>query len=109
MTRLTTPLHLFEFDTDPSEYRRLVITYAQGLRTVLEKEKDDLVITEETADGVTKWTAELRLTQEETKRFLPRDGEVRLQVRALTAAGEALASGIMKLTLEDVLNEEVLT
>ena len=42
MIRLTTPIHSFLFDTDPSAYERILITYAQGNRIVLEKEKDDL-------------------------------------------------------------------
>lgn len=109
MIRLTTPEHIFLFEEDPSAYARIRITYAQGMNIVLEKEKKDLTIDRETVDGEEKWTARLRLTQEETKRFLARDEKVRVQIRALTESGEALASEIMAIPIRDVLNDEVLT
>ena len=42
MIRLTTPTHTFLFDSDPTEYAKILVTYAQGNRIVMEKEKGDL-------------------------------------------------------------------
>ena len=39
MIRLTTPTHTFLFDSDPTEYAKILVTYAQGNRIVMEKEK----------------------------------------------------------------------
>lgn len=57
----------------------------------------------------TEWHAYFRLTQEETKKFKATPGaQVRVQVRVLTYAGEALASDKKIITVQDVLNDEVL-
>ena len=108
MIRLTTPIHSFLFDTDPSVYERILITYAQGNRIVLEKEKDDLTIEQEPTTDGTVWSASFRLTQEETKAFSP-NSAVKIQIRVLTEAGEALASEQIRVLVSDVLNDEVLT
>lgn len=107
MIRATTPKHIFIFDTDPSVYDRILITYAQNGEIILEKEKEDLTIEEATdASGETKYNAWFRLTQEEANKFSAR--MVAVQVRALTTSGEALASKQMSFHVEDVLNDEVL-
>lgn len=109
MIRATTPKHMFIFDTDPSVYERILITYAQGGEIVIEKEKDDLTIEEftDSNDGTQKYNAWFRLTQEEANSFSPK--MVAVQVRALTTSGEALASEQMSFRVEDVLNDEVLS
>lgn len=111
MIRATTPKHSFLFTTDPSEFTRILITYAQGGSIVLEKEKDDLTFEETTSPctGEPVWAASYRLTQEETKKFLANSGkQVTVQVRVLTGSGEALASDKKSITVVDVLNDEVL-
>ena len=122
MIRATTPKHTFIFENDPSIYSRILITYAQGDKIVMEKEKDDLTIEEVTVevpdndcstnDGETtktEWHAWYRLTQDETKKFQATPGnQVKVQVRVLTVAGEALASDKKTITVQDVLNDEVL-
>ena len=107
MIRLTTPTHSFTFDSDPSLYARILITYKQGSRIVLNKEKEDLTVEEKQEGGETVWVASFRLTQEETKGFSA-NGAVKIQVRALAEDGTAFASEKYSLPVEDVLNDEVL-
>ena len=106
MIRATTPKHMFIFDTDPSVYERILITYAQNGEIIIEKGKDDLTIEEITDSGVQKYNAWFRLTQEEANKFSAK--MVAVQVRVLTTSGEALASEQMSFRVEDVLNDEVL-
>ena len=112
MIRATTPKHIFYFETDPSVYSRILITYAQNGRTVLEKEKDDLTIEQTTApcdQTRTVFAAWFRLTQEEANKFQAGPGnQVSVQVRVLTTSNEALASDKKTFSVQDVLNDEVL-
>ena len=112
MIRATTPKHIFYFESDPSVYSRILITYQQNGKTVLEKTQDDLTIEETTApcDATkTVYAAWYRLTQEETKLFQAEAGkQVAVQVRVLTTANEALASDKNYFRVQDVLNDEVL-
>ncbi len=109
MIRATTPKHIFIFDQDPTQYARILITYAQLNKTVMELEKDDLTIEEIPGSDPVKWQAWYRMSQEETKLFsaLP-EKSVRIQVRVLTGFGDALASEMLTTTISDVLNDEVL-
>lgn len=111
MIRATTPKHMFVFDTDPSEFKTILITYAQGDQIILEKQKDDLTIEEQqNACMETEYIAWFRMTQEETKLFTATPGnKVTVQVRVLTYDGESLASEKKTLAVQDVLNDEVLT
>lgn len=111
MIRATTPRHSFIFDRDPTEYTRILITYVQGDSIVLEKNKDDLSISKEICPctGEDEWVGSFRLTQEETKKFSANAGKpVKVQIRVLTSAGEALASEKKSISVQDVLNDEVL-
>lgn len=111
MIRATTPKHIFTFENDPSEYARILITYSQGNKIILEKEKDDLTI-EEVRNAFGKLighVAWFRLTQEEANRFQAGPGKlVSVQVRVLTTGNEALASDKKTFSVQDVLNDEVL-
>lgn len=112
MIRATTPIHTFVFDEDPSGYERILITYAQGGSIVMEKEKDDLEFgtIEDVFSDKISYKAFYRLTQEETKQFQAGGGKpVQVQVRVLTSSGEALASDKKTISVQDVLNDEVLT
>lgn len=106
MIRATTPYHEFVFSEDPSEYTRILITYSQEESIVLEKEKSDLTITEN-PDVPGQYIASFRMTQAEANAFDV--GSVRIQVRILKTNGDAMASEISTLKIEEVLNDEVLT
>lgn len=112
MIRATTPKHMFYFESDPSVYSKILITYMQNGGIVLEKTKDDLIIEEVAApcdETKTVYVAWFRLTQEETKMFQAGPGnQVIVQVRVLTTANEALASDKKVFNVQDVLNDEVL-
>ena len=105
MIRATTPYHEFVFSEDPSDYTRILITYMQDDAIVLEKEKSDLTI-EENPDAEGEYIASYRMTQEEANLF--ELGAVRVQVRILKANGDAMASAISTMKIEEVLNDEVL-
>lgn len=111
MIRLTTPIHKFIFNSDPNEYSRILITYAQGNSIILEKEREDLEIDEryDEATEETKWDVWFRMTQQETKKFSASGPPVKVQVRVLTSDGVAMASEKRSLSVDDVLNDEVLT
>lgn len=110
MFRATTPKHTFLFDVDPDvNYSNILITYAQGNGTVLEKQKSDLTFEgSQVIDGETVYLASLQLTQEESKKFQAVK-TVNVQVRALTYNGEAVACDKIPVSVKDVLNDEVLT
>jgi len=109
MYRATTPKHIFVFEDDPRvTFKQILITYAQDDQIVLEKGKDDLVVTEaEGCDGATVYEAALRLTQEETNLFNNRSA-VKVQIRAMTYMDEVIASERMTVSVHDVLNDEVM-
>lgn len=105
MIRATTPYHEFVFTENPTEFTRILITYSQEETIVLEKEKDDLTIIENPeVEG--QYIASFRMTQEEANLF--EVGAVRVQVRVLMANGDALASAISTMKIEEVLDDEVL-
>lgn len=111
MIRATTPKHTFIFEQDPEDvFDKILITYAQNDKIIMEKTKDDLEYgTTEDCDGNTVYTASVRLTQDETKRFSSKPRNmVDIQVRVLTYEGEALASDKKSISVLDVLDDEVL-
>lgn len=99
MRRLTTPEHKFTLQIDPSVISKIRITYAQNNAIVLTKENGDVSL-----DGN---VATVKLTQEETKKFVA-DKEVEIQARVLTLGGDALASEIIKVDVQKVLDDEVM-
>lgn len=101
MRRLTTPIHRYTLPIPVSECKRVLITYSQGSRKILDKTLNDA-----TVEGGN--TLIVRLTQEETAMFSA-SHEVSIQVRVLTNSDDAFASNIMRLSATDVLNDEVLT
>ena len=111
MIRATTPKHMFLFETDPSVYSKILITYQQNGQNIMEKTKDDLTFeeVEDPCSGETCYGAWFRLTQEESNKFQAGPGkQVTVQVRVLTTANEALASDKKTFSVQDVLNDEVL-
>jgi len=114
MYRGTTPTHKFCFGTtDPNNFKEILITYVQNDTIVLEKRKEDLVITSEDVTSgeeiVTHYRATITLTQEEANAF-SRDpvGTVSVQLRAIDYEGNVMASNKMRFSVLDVLNDEVL-
>lgn len=109
MYRATTPKHIFVFDIDPtSTFKKILITYAQDNRIVLEKGEEDLTVVEAAGcDGETVYEASLQLSQEETKLFNTKSS-VKIQVRVLTYEDEVAASERMSVPVHSVLNDQVL-
>ena len=108
MIRATTPLQEFTFETNPADFARILITYKQDEVIVMEKTQADLSFFSFIGeDGIIVYVAAFRMTQEEANMFQPEP--VRVQVRVLTADGEALASDITMMKVTDVLDDEVLT
>lgn len=100
MWRGTTPTHIFTFPAgvDPAGFDEIYITYEQDGSIVCEKSINDM---EMTADGVV-----VTFTQAETLRFSP--GAVRIQIRAHTADGTAVASNIISTTAREILKDGVI-
>lgn len=111
MFRATTPKHTFLFDVDPdATFKEILITYAQNGQVILDKRKADMTFTEGTdIDGNTTYLASVQLTQQETNLFKTKNGpKVTVQVRVLTTDDEVFAFDKMTVSLQDVLNDEVL-
>ena len=114
MYRATTPTHKFCFGkVNPDLFKEILITYAQNDAIVLEKKKQDLVITSEDVPvgdiTETHYRAELKLTQEETNLFTVEHGNnITIQIRAIDNYENVSASNKIKVSLQDVLNDEVL-
>lgn len=108
MIRGTTPTHTFTFEKlDPSTFKVLNVYYAQQGVELLSKDKDDCTFgTKETDTGII-YIASVTLTQEETKLFKAKL-DVEVQLRVLTADDRALATPKYKLSVWDVINDEVL-
>ena len=108
MYRATTPKHIFYFNVDPNDnFSEILITYAQNGKIILEKHKSDLNFDEKQGQ-YKKYGAWFRLTQEETKLFSDDYGECEIQVRVKTNFGEVVAGPVQKVTVDAVLNDEVL-
>lgn len=108
MRRLTTPTHQFKINgINPAEWDEFRITYSQNGKIVLEKtENDDVVITpsDVTPNG---YIIKYRLSQSDTEAFKP-NIRTEMQIRAHYPDGTVIASKIMALAVEDVLNQEFL-
>lgn len=114
MYRGTTPTHKFCFGTtDPNDFKEILITYVQNDEIVMEKRKDDLVITSEEIpsdeEPIVHFHATVKLSQEEANLFSADPKSiVAIQLRAIDYLGNVLASNKMKFSVLDVLNDEVL-
>lgn len=108
MIRGTTPTHTFTFDTlDPSTFKVLNIYYAQQGEEILQKSKEDCIFKTKETDKGTIYLAVVTLTQEETLKFKSKY-DVEVQLRILTTDDRALATPRYKLSVWDVINDEVL-
>ena len=96
MRRGTTPSHTFTTDIDLSDAEVVYVTYKQGSKVILEKDKDGMDIT---SDSIV-----IELTQEDTLSF--KMGQpVRVQIRARFPSGSAVASNIIQTTADEILKE----
>lgn len=99
MIRGTTPTHIFKLPIDTSTIRQLRITYAQYGKTVLEVTEANVTMVDQ--------EVRYRLSQEDTLQFkLP--AQVEVQIKVMTVDSNVMASPVMTLNVEKVLNTEVL-
>ena len=99
MIRGTTPTHIFTLPFDTSKISSARVTYAQGEQVVLTKETGACAF-----DGD---TITVRLTQEETLLFsCKKMVEIQLRVRLLD--GETMSTDIMRKSISECLDGEVL-
>lgn len=99
MIRATTPTHTFNIPIEANKIQEILVTYRQVGRNILEKTNADM------ENNGNAWS--VTLTQQETKLFMA-DTKVEVQVRVLTTGGDALASKIFSVTVDRVLNDEVM-
>ena len=99
MRRGTTPTHTFVLPFDVSTISKLHVLYAQDEQVKIRKTETDV-----TLDGN---KVVLTLTQEDTL-LLECKKTVEIQIRVLTAGGDALNSDIIRVPVERCLEDEVL-
>lgn len=97
--RGTTPTHYFEVEIDLTNTAVLYLTYKQGSKIIVEKEKSDLTVTPEEVS--------VTLTQEETLAFSDKQ-DVRIQFRGRYPDGNAVESEILEVEVGEVLKEGVI-
>ena len=116
MRRFTTPTHKFVCEVDPREWDEYRITYCQLGAQILEKTEQDAPTIEVVENSGTDcngnplptlYIMNFRLTQYETSLFKP-NTKVEIQIRAHYPEGTVVASDIMTVAVQDVLNTEIL-
>lgn len=104
MYRATTPTHTFTLPIATNTCKEIQVTYKQGKVSLVKHYQDETLPEGMTLDGN---DVIIVLTQDETLKFNSKE-KVAVQVRVLTNDDLAFASQKFKLTVNDVLNEEVL-
>lgn len=99
MIQGTTPTHIFKLPIDTAEIREVMIIYAQNGAAVFSKSIADC----ELEGNIVRCT----LSQEDTFAFDPKRN-VKVQFRALTENGTALASAPKVIDVIECLNNEVI-
>lgn len=94
-----TMTHVFEVPIDLTAAEVCFVTYQQMGKTVVEKTKEDCMITPE---DIT-----VEFSQEDTLAFAENVG-VRIQIRARFADGSAVKSEVVKTTADELLKEGVI-
>ena len=98
MRQGTTPTHYFDLDISTEMLAAARVTYKQGATIVLEKELCDCALTGN--------TVEVTLTQEETLKF-DCSKVCRVQLHCTTLGGQALASDVFTLEVDELLSRRV--
>lgn len=96
----TTPTHIFNVNIDTEDIASVKVLYAQDGKLVLKKDTDSVKI----ENGKIMLT----LTQEDTLLFDYRK-PAQIQLRILTNSGTALASGIIPVSVGQLLESEAIT
>lgn len=99
MYRGTTPTHTFKTDINLSDAAVIWLTYKSGGKIIIDKEKDDLTVTDEDIS--------FKLSQEETL-ALEKGQNVSCQIRARFEDGTAVASNIMTVSVNGILKDGVI-
>lgn len=99
MRRGTTPTHTFVLPFNVESVQAVQIIYRQGGVNVLILDGNDCVLSGNTVS--------VRLSQEDTFAFADSE-DIEIQLRVLTADGEAAASDIMRVRCDRILTEDVL-
>lgn len=99
MRRGTTPTHTFTLPFDVDMLKEIRVIYAQGGETIFVRTAAECELNGNTVT--------IKLTQEETLAFECHK-PVRIQVRALTMGGDALASDILEVVPSACLENEVM-
>ena len=97
--RGTTPTHYFEVEIDLTNTEVLYLTYKQGSKIIVEKEKPDLTVTAEEVS--------VTLTQEETLAFSDKQ-DVEIQFRGRYPDGTAVESEILEVEVGRILKDGVI-
>ena len=103
MFRVTTPVHTYVLPIDTSSCSVIRVAYSQGKKKLIKAYQGGVAPEGMTLDGK---NVIIRLTQEETKDFS--SGFLTAQIRVLTDEGESLSSKVFRVTVDDVLDEEVM-
>ena len=98
MFRGTTPTNRFEVEVDLTEAEVIYITYKQGDKVLFEKTKQDIEVAPDSLTVV--------LTQQETLKLGGR--EVKIQIRARFPDGTAIASNVIRASVDEILKEGVI-
>lgn len=107
-SRASTPLQIIRFKNDPeTTYSKLLVTYSQGGKIVLEKTKDDMIFSTKTIGDETIYIGSYYLSQEETNMFAA-GVPVNIQMRMLTPSGHSLPTIKKSVSVAEVLNDEVM-
>lgn len=102
MIRGTTPTHVFsKLPVLADEIQEIWITYLQGGKPILTKEKDSVTFEDDTEEQTC--TATVKLTQEETLAFT--SGPASVQVRLLLTDDTALASDEVPLIVKRIIHD----
>lgn len=105
MYRATTPTHTFTLPVDTSTLAEILVSYRQGNVSIDKHYEDGTLPPGMTLDGA---KVIVKLTQEEANKFKG-ENQASVQVRVLTASGDALASKRFGITIKEVINDEVLS
>lgn len=104
MYRATTPTHTFTLPVNTNTLAEILVSYRQGNVKLDKHYENGTLPGGMSLDGA---RVIIKLTQDEANMFKG-DNKASVQVRVLTASGDALASQRFGITIKEVINDEVL-